>query len=175
MALNTDVGSPTADSMATLDEIKAHISTTYSEDAAFVTWDGMTVPQQEDLCRLSALFFGYLPLRGAKVFTEPAQSMSFPRTTQADTTIIPADIKIVQAEILFNIILRAVIAKTSPADGAASMAQVKKLGLGGLLSIEFSEAGESSGSMMEQFTRSVTALTWLRLRPYITQMRGGVI
>ena len=175
MALNTDVGSSSADSMATLAEISAHLNNNYSEDAAFATWEDMTTAQQEDLCRQAALFFGYFPLRGAKVFTDPEQSMMFPRTSQTDQTIIPEDIKVIQAEILFNIILRAVISRTSPADGVASTAQVKKLGLGGLLSIEFASGGETSGSMMEQFTRSVTSLTWLRLRPYITQIRGGAV
>lgn len=178
MALDTMVGSPTANSLATMEEIKTYLSTNYGEDPAFSIWDDLTVATQEDLAKLAALFFEYLPLRGDKVFVlpdYPEQAMPFPRTIQTDTTIIPQEIKDSQAEILFNIILRSYNSRTSPAEGSASNAQVKKLGLGGLLSIEFSEKGDNSGSIMEQFTRSVTGLTWLRMRPYITQMRGAVI
>lgn len=179
MALNTTVGSSTADSMITLEEANVYLETFFESDEGLSRWQDLETSMQEELLRLGATFFSFLPLRGDKVFlatdTTEEQAMPFPRTVQSDTTIIPPEAKYCQAEIAFCVIFRTFISRTSITDGAATAAQVKKLGLGGLLSIEFSPSGETSGSIMEQFTRGITSLTWLRISKYLTQIRGGYI
>ena len=177
MALDTTVGSATADSMATLEEMETYLQIFFVGDPALDTFLGLDTPIREEMARQAARFFGYLPLRGDLVYVEdPIQSMPFPRTCQTDTTIIPTEVKEAQAEIMFTIIYRTVLAQSvSVASGAATNAQVKKFSLGGLLSIEFAQKGDNSGSILEQFTRSISSLTWLKLQKYITQVRGGVI
>lgn len=179
MALDTTVGSATADSMISLAEANSYLETFFSSDAGLVKWQDLDISMQEEMLRMAASFFSFLPLRGTKAYlatdTTQEQSMPFPRTTQTDITLVPTEIRYCQAEIAFCIIFRTYISRTSITDGAATSAQVKKLGLGGLLSIEFSATGETSGSIMEQFTRGITSLTWMRINKYITQIRGDLV
>ena len=179
MALDTTIGSATSDSMVTLAEANAYLETFFDGDAGLSQWQDLETSMQEEMLRMAASFFSFLPLRGDKVYlatdTTLEQSMPFPRTIQTDTTIIPPEVRYCQAEVAFCVIFRTFLSRASITDGAATAAQVKKLGLGGLLSIEFSPAGETSGSIMEQFTRGITSLTWLRISKYITQIRGGYV
>lgn len=182
MALNVTVGSANADSMATLQEANTYMETFFASDPGLTSWGNLEVSAQEDIMRMAATFFNYLPLRGLKVFipTEespdtPEQAMPFPRTIQTDTTMIPKEVKDAQIEIAFSIIYRTILSRASITSGVATSSQVKKLGLGGLLSIEFSNTGENSGSIMEQFTRGINSLTWLRISKYIGQIRGATI
>lgn len=101
--------------------------------------------------------------------------MPFPRTVQTDITVIPQEVKDAQAEISFNVVYRTYKSQPSIDLGASTTSQVKKLSLGGLLSIDFSNTSDASGGIMEQFTRGVNSLTWLKLVKYISQIRGGVI
>lgn len=179
MALNTTVGSSLVDSMVTLAEANAYLETFFEADEGLTKWQDLETSMQEEMLRMAASFFSFLPLRGNKVYlatdTTEEQSMPFPRDTQSDTSIIPPEVRYCQAEIAFCVIYRTLISRASITDGAATAAQVKKLGLGGLLSIEFSPSGETSGSIMEQFTRGITSLTWLRISKHLTQIRGGYI
>lgn len=182
MALNTTIGSSAADSMATLEEANTYLETFFGSDSGLTSWGNMTTDMQESILRMAATFFSYLPLRGDKVF-KPSdeypdvveQAMPFPRTIQPDTSIIPPEIKDAQIEIAFSIIYRTILSRASITTGVATSSQVKKLGLGGLLSIEFSNTGENSGSIMEQFTRGINSLTWLRISKYLSQVRGVII
>lgn len=169
--LDTTVGSPTGDSMITVAEADAIIAQSFPNDSA--EWDNLETATKEQMLRNGAAFFSYLPLRGAPVSTE--QAMPFPRTIQTDQTIIPQVIKDAQAEITFNIIYRTFRAQPSVSLGTSSSAQVKKFSLGGLLSIDFSDKSDNSGSIMEQFTRGVNSLTWIKLVKYISQIRGAVV
>lgn len=171
MSLDTTVGSPTGDSMITVAEADTIIAASFPTD--YTEWENLDTPVKEQMLRNGAAFFSYLPLRGEPVSTE--QAMPFPRTVQTNQIIIPQVIKEAQAEITFNIIFRTYKAHPSIDLGTSSAAQVKKFSLGGLLSIDFSEKSDASGSIMEQFTRGVNSLTWIKLVKYISQIRGAVI
>lgn len=171
MALNTTIGSPDGDSMITVAEADLIIATSFPNDVA--EWDDAEEAVKEQMLKAGALFFFYLPLRGSAAYD--GQAMPFPRTCQTDITVIPQAIKDAQAEISFNVAFRAFKAQTPIALGASTAAQVKKLSLGGLLSIDFSNTGDASGGVMEQFTRGLNSLTWMKLVKYISQIRGTII
>ena len=171
MALDTTVGSATADSMITVLEADEIIARSFPSD--YEEWDNLDTEVKEQMLKNGVSFFSYLPLRGDVAYE--GQSMPFPRTVQTDITVIPQEVKDAQAEISFNVVYRTYKSQPSIDLGASTTSQVKKLSLGGLLSIDFSNTSDASGGIMEQFTRGVNSLTWLKLVKYISQIRGGVI
>ena len=110
MALDTTVGASTADSMVTLAEANAYLETFFEGDAGLSQWQDLETSMQEEMLRMAASFFSFLPLRGDKVYlatdTTSEQSMPFPRTIQTDTTIIPPEVRYCQAEVAFCVIFR---------------------------------------------------------------------
>lgn len=172
MPLNCEISSATADSMITLDEMLSFIELFYTQEEV-AEWNNLPLDLQEEMLRYGAMMFDYVPLRGDVAVA--GQSMPFPRTCQADTTIIPQEIKQAQADMVMNVVVRTYISRSSATAGATSDAQVKSIDFGGLLQIDFSGQADTTGSVLEQFSRGVNAFTWLKMNKYIARVRGALI
>lgn len=98
------------------------------------TWNSLSTSKKEQLLMYAALAMEYLPLRGYTVYEN--QALCFPRTHQADTTVVPAEVKLAQAYIAHLVIRRGLADLPAPEDGNTGQ-PVSSVSLGGLLSVGF--------------------------------------
>jgi len=178
MALITTVGGADSDSYVTLVEAEATLKKFYPEQ--YEQWvDIETDEEREVLLRGSAELMGYLPLRGRKVYCD--QALHFPRMLRRDPDdavydSIPDGIKECQAQIAFNVLFRASLSNAAVEDGAVSGSRVTQVSLGGgLLMVSFSGDNETSGTILDRITRSVNYQSYLSIKKFLSQVRGGIV
>lgn len=177
MSLNTDIGSPYADSMVTVAEADAIVAKYYPSDTV---WEGLTTAEKEILLRESADDMSDLfMLRGYKSFR--GQAMPFPRKNwrsrddiAGDDLIIPERAKDAQVLLAYEIELRNWLQRpTSLTQSTASDIGIGSLSSGGL-SVSFNQTPPGSGDSFEAKIGDCRNLLKSRLRPFVTTVRMAI-
>ena len=140
---------------------------------------------KEYLLKVSAQLIGFMPIRGERVYEY--QALDFPRTVQRDTEMIPVPVKEAQAILASLVVLPNLMEQTSMSDEALlptslQNAVVDKVKVAGIMDVSTSSTTSSSTSsssvstnMMSLMTRSFVLPVYLRMKPYISQIRGGAL
>jgi len=152
MALNTTVGSKTANSFCTVVQADAYIAASLWSASDKALWTALSDSEVEALLKLAAIMMCGMGWIKYPVYKK--QALPFPRwyvdddgndvyVNDDDSTVgIPDAIKKAQAYIAFDVVYRALQDRTSPGDGVAGEA-IERLSLFGDVSIGFSK-GETS-------------------------------
>lgn len=142
--LITTPGGSAANSFDTLVGISATLAAAPFDTTA---WDELDDSDQDQIAIFAALAMEFMPLRGWRVYTN--QALAFPRTHQADQTIVPDEVKEAQAYIAF-LGVKPAMAKIGTEASAIGKAEVKSVSLEGLVSMTFaSEALQRQGATGE--------------------------
>jgi hypothetical protein len=139
---------------------------------------------KEYMLKLGAQLMGYLPLKGERVYTD--QALDFPRTSQKVTTEIPVSVKEAQALITCLVVYPNIIKQESLSEDvllptAIQNSVVDKVQVAGIMTVSTSSSASASESSLGGTTTSFLASAanafmlpiYLRMRPYLTQVRGG--
>lgn len=166
-----------------------------AEDSAYTVL-GLTVgeyesasldAQKEYLLMLSALLIGRLPLKGKRVYT--GQALDFPRTSQSDVTEIPDAVKEAQAIIASMVILPNMQNHSqwsSDLNMPSSLREssVSRVQVAGIMTVDMTSSSNLltqaslQSSPVNLLLRSADVYclpVYLRMRPYLSQFKGGVI
>jgi hypothetical protein len=148
---------------------------------------------KEYLLQLGALMIGHLPLRGRRTTT--TQALDFPRFMQdySDTsdlpesaTKIPDVVKTAQALLTCMVIepnmnMQSIMAGEFDSPSWLQDSSVKQVQVAGIMTVKLgassdSSSGSGSGSSKSAALVNVYGLpVYLLMKPYLTQIRGGVI
>jgi hypothetical protein len=142
---------------------------------------------KEYILKLAAELIGFMPIRGERVYEY--QALDFPRTVQRDTTMIPVPIKEAQAILASLVVLPNLLEQISMSDEALlptslQNAIVDKVKVAGIMDVSTTSTSSSSGgstsstttyNMMQAMTSAFALPAYLRMKPYISQIRGGTL
>jgi hypothetical protein len=171
MALRVHVGGRESDSLVSLADADVCIKATYPEDSD--SWLDLASESREHMLRLGAQLLGMLPLRGRTIYC--GQALCFPRSSQHNPKIIPDEAKQAQCELSYSVIYRAIVSAPTMEEGEISGSRVSSVSLGGLLAVSFAGSAVTSGTLLDKIVRSVQFPTYLGLKKYLSQMRGGSV
>ena len=166
MSLKTSVGGRDSNSFATLAEANSHIADLPNDSTE---WDGLSDDQKEYRLILAAQLMSMLPWKGRRTYC--GQNLALPRDVPGMKTGYPADVKNAQTEIAYLVIHRG-LSNMADVTDSASGSDLKSISLGGLLTVSYAGSSVSSGSLLDRVGSSVTLQTYLRLVPYLSQIRG---
>jgi hypothetical protein len=177
MALDTTVGGYYATSFAEITEADDYIDA-YDPDA---TWLDLEDSQKEFRLRVAAQFIGTLPLRGYKVYEY--QTLCFPRSVQVDLTEVPEGVKEAQSLIAYLIIDKNIQESATSSEGGGQILDeplirsvevmgVMRVGLQNTLDTRATK--QSSPTVFARYLAAYAAPVWMLIKPYLTQIRGGV-
>jgi len=176
MALKTTLGSKTANSFITIVEADAYLAASPYDDAA---WLALSTAEKEYRLILAAKYMrNKLSWLGWEVYEN--QYLPFPRYTGPiavelpDDFVpeVPADIKMAQAFIAYDMIHRGLVGITAPSLGGASEPEIKSLDLFGRLKVTTSDvaAKRTDGSAIEQQIASEHFHVNMLLEDYAVQI-----
>jgi len=189
MALDITVGGSSTDSYVTLSEADSYI-----EDKGYTTttWDALDDEPKELRLTTSALLINTLPLRGAKACRN--QRLEFPRWWRTNNgyppyentyeeyldiisagyaqPIVPVEVKYAQIEIAYHVVHYGILAMDSM---AYPEREIKAFGLGGSLSIEFTDLPIKSYSSFSKAKLSSLDIVYTLLHKWIRRVSGGVV
>lgn len=192
MALDATVGGPSAQTYASLDELKAIMEAIYTDDVVEAFFD-QEEPQQEIQVEVGALMLNMLPYRGSKSCRE--QRLAFPRFRTVDIVsqlyvepdryltyqevldneayppTIPQEAKYAQAVIVWQTIYNGIM-QMEP-NSFAEM-DLKRFTLGGQLEIEFN-TGTAGKAIFSKARNSVMDIANAYLFDWIATVVGGVV
>ncbi len=149
------------------------------------TYEDHVAYSKEYLLKVSAQLIGFMPIRGERVYEY--QALDFPRTVQRDTEMIPVPVKEAQAILASLVVLPNLMEQTSMSDEALlptslQNAIVDKVKVAGIMDVSTTSTSSSSSSsssvstnMMSLMTRAFVLPVYLRMKPYISQIRGGAL
>ncbi len=170
MALDVHVGGATAESFVTVAEADTIVTTLPDDSAA---WLALTSAQKEYRLKLAAALFGYMPIRGRKVYC--TQALPFPRNVQGNVHVIPDDVKETQVFLAYSVIHRGLENRPTDVTEAESGAAVSQVSLGGMLSVAFSGSAVKSGSQLDKIMRSPQSPAYLMMKRWLSQVRGRTV
>lgn len=191
--LDTEVAGEYANSYVDIDEAIDILDNIGLPD---LPWADADEGMQGYSLMLSAALIGMLPLRGSRVNPVATdlvveQSLDFPRDCQSDTDIIPDNVKEAQTILAATVIyqnLTNLLAQFSESGGEGYLLEnliqsgaIESITVGGVFSVKLASASTTTIGI----TRPLGALSsiptifgfpvYMRLKPYLTQIRGGVI
>lgn len=170
MTLHTKIGGRETNSFITIVEADAIMLRLPDDDT---TWKVLTDIEKEYRLTLATNLMGMLPWRGFRVYN--GQAVVFPRSSQGlDVRVIPDAIKDAQAQIAFSVVHRALLERPTVAEGSGDT-KVRKVSLGGLLSVTFDDKTEKGVSSFDRFLRTVHWPIFMLLLPWLAQVRGRII
>lgn len=170
MALKTQVGGRDSDSFITVTEADAYLSSGPDDITA---WNNLSVAEKELRLKLSAQAIGLLRCRGRQIYC--GQALAFPRSCQDVSHSIPEEVKEAQAWIAYSVIHRGLANRPTDITEDVSGSEVSQVMLGGLLMVSFRGSPLSGGSDFERLVRSANFPVYMKLKRWITQVRGGSV
>jgi len=170
MSLNTNIGGRESDSFITVSQADAYLTSGIDDVTA---WNALSDAAKEVRLRLAANLLGMLRCRGRKIYC--GQALAFPRSCQDVAHSIPEEVKEAQAWIAYSVVHRALANRPVDVTEDVSGSDVSQVMLGGLLMVSFRGTALSGGSFLEQIVRSANFPIYLKLKRWITQVRGGSV
>lgn len=204
MALVTTIASATADSYVTVAEADAYLATRkpFNISASYTAWTELSEAEKETALKWAAMLIDLLRVRGLKLTTE--QSLAWPRCFRGDdlypTTdaradrwedweevtdyctameitepTIPQDVKDAQVEIAFQVV-HGYMTTLDPME--ESSGELSSISIGGKLNVQFASAQSNSipsGDLFNKSFLSAQTILKLKLRKYLTTIRGRVV
>jgi len=166
----TTVGGSLSNSFATVEEADAILA-----DAPFDTsgWDDIEYegdgPKAQRLI-LAAQLMAFLPWKGYRVYTN--QALCFPRSFQADTTVMLDAVKEIQTYLAWFGVHRGIVNMSDPGQGIDSP-EIKSLSLGGFLGVTFaSDALRKPSDAILEFLQVGDWVVYLKAVELMSQFRG---
>jgi hypothetical protein len=169
VALIVTIGGSDSQSMASVQEIESYLIFVYG--ALPASWSARSYTQKEFLAELSALAFGWLPLRGRRTYV--SQKLAFPRDYQVDRGIIPDEVKKAQSLIAHEIMEPSLDDESDGIGTAASQAGVSGVSLGAFNASfgDIASLGGGGGSFAA-LIRSGFPIIYTLLQSHLLQVRG---
>lgn len=169
MTLKCSLGGRDSTSFITVDEADQFIKDLPDDTAE---WDALSTTEKEYRLELAAQLMGYMPWAGRQTYC--GQALPFPRRIRGSHICCPCEIQETQAFLAYSVIHRGLANRPTTTE-EKSGTWVSSVSLGGLLSVGFSGKPVTGGNVLDQILRSMHFPVYLRIKRYLSQIRGGSI
>lgn len=189
MPLITTVGGASSNSYIAVSEADTYLD---NLQYTLTEWDALEDEEKEFRLSTAALLINTLPLRGAKACRD--QRLEFPRWWRTDdgyptyedsyieyseiaaagytSPVVPQEIKDAQIQLSYHLVHYGIMAMDSM---AYPEREIKSFGLGGSLTIEFTEQVAKSYAMYSKGRLSSLDPAFLLLHKWLIRVSGGVV